>query len=337
MTTPKKSYHWIQKRIESLDPYVDYEEIYRLSASYGGNDFVNSLIYALVFPNFVVTEHGARAVWREDGGKVFAAATARVEETATSNDTWWYYGPSDPRTQKSVEKINKRHEYWAKQYPGDFSHNEDYVYTLAFSAIFMHRLRLRLGLSGVSEKVKIASYIFMSEMAKLFYSEGRVPLTDWPPSWDGLIKYCEDFENSPRPSYEQGHLIASAIYEHFAFRWFPPSMRWLGRAIPTSLSLPTTLAAHRITPPNPVLKAIIVFALGCLLWVMETLGPDPQSAYLPELEQLPKEQKAERAREFQQLDHAFAPYFAARPENLSIGCPFRSNMKLQTSKIVDMD
>ncbi|KAF2501402.1 hypothetical protein BU16DRAFT_198760 [Lophium mytilinum] len=337
MTTLKPSYRWIQKRIETLDPYKDYEEIYRLSVSYGGNDFINNLIYTLIFPNFVVTEHGARVVWREDGGKVFAAATGRVEQTATANDTWWYYGPSDPRTQKSVEKINKLHESWAKQYPGDFSHNDDYIYTLAFSAVFMHRLRLRLGLCGVSEKIKIASYIFMSDMVKLFYAEGRVPLTDWPNSWDGLIKYCEDFENQPRPGSEQGHLIASAIYEHFAFRWFPPPMRWLGRAIPISLTLPSTLAAHKVTPPNPLLKAIILFAFGWLIWVMETLGPDPQSAFLPELEQMSKTQQTERAKEHKQLDRAFPSYFAARPGNQSIGCPFRSNMKLQTSKVVEME
>lgn len=62
MTAPKKPYKWIGKEIESLDPYTDYEKIFRLSASYGGNDFINNLIYTLIFPNFVVTEHGAETI-----------------------------------------------------------------------------------------------------------------------------------------------------------------------------------------------------------------------------------------------------------------------------------
>ena len=323
MATSTKSYRWIQKDLEQSDPYVDYEAIFRLVTCYGSNDFINSLIYTLIFPNFVVTEHGARVVWREDGGKVLRAATSRVEQTQTTNDTWWYYGPSDVRTQKSVEKINRLHTHWAKRYPGHFSHNDDYVYTLAYSAIFMHRLRLRLGLSGFSEKVKIASYLFMSDMIKLFYSEGGVPITDWPESWDGLIAYCEAFENAPRPGSNEGHLIATAIYEHFAFRFFWPSMRWLGLAIPKSLTLPTTLKAHRIEPPSPLLQAAIVFVLGWLMWLMETFGPDPTSAFLPEWENMPKEKQVARRKEHEKLDQQFPKYYATRPNSV-MGCPFQT-------------
>jgi len=128
----------------------------------------------------MVTDHGAKTIWRGDGGKVFCAATSRVEQTETRNDAWWYYDPSDPRTQQSVEKINQLHAFVAKKYPGNFSHNENYIYTMAFSAIFMHCLRLHMGLSDIPEKVQIASHIFMWEMVKLFYSEGRVPVHSWP-------------------------------------------------------------------------------------------------------------------------------------------------------------
>ncbi|CAJ2505016.1 Uu.00g124100.m01.CDS01 [Anthostomella pinea] len=331
--TSKNPYKWIQKELETLDPYVDYENIYRLVTCYGTNDFINNLIYTLIFPNFVVWEWGARVVWREDGGKVFGSATARVEETQTKNDTWWWHGPSDPRTQKSVEIINQRHAYWNKRYPGDFAHNEDYVYTLAFSAVFMHRLRLRPGLSGVPEKVKIANYLFMTDMGKLFYSltpdGSHVPLKDWPVDFDGLIAYCEIVENADKPGSDQGHMIASAIYEHFAFRWFSPPFRWLGRAISKSLSLPSTLATHRIQPPNPILKWLILTVSGWLLWLMEMFGPDPTVAFLPEWEQMPKDKMAERKKEQNGIDRRFSEYFAAMPQNQGMGCPFQMTMKMK--------
>ncbi|KPM46340.1 hypothetical protein AK830_g86 [Neonectria ditissima] len=169
---PQRSYHWIQKAIDSLDAEVDYELIWRLMSCYRSSDFMNNLVYALTFPNFVVTSHGAEAVWRSDGGKVVHHGTQRVEDTETYNMTWWFYGPSDKRCRDAVERINKLHARLARQYPGNFSHNEDYVYTTAFSAILMHRLRERLGLSGFSEKEKMAAHHFWRDMTPLFTVEG---------------------------------------------------------------------------------------------------------------------------------------------------------------------
>ena len=95
MARGKKSYKWINKTIESLDPQKDYAEIFRLSMSYGGNDFMNTLIYSLVFPNFIVTEWGARAVWREDGGKVLKKAGNRSRECGLV--VLWPTRPSNQR------------------------------------------------------------------------------------------------------------------------------------------------------------------------------------------------------------------------------------------------
>ncbi|KAL2070156.1 hypothetical protein VTL71DRAFT_13182 [Oculimacula yallundae] len=329
--TVKRPCKWIAKELSSLDPYTDYEKIFRISTSYGGNDFINSLIYALIFPNFIVTEHGARVVWRNDGGKVLNTATARVEHTELANDTWWYYGPSNIRTQKSVEAINRLHARWAKQYPGAFSHNEDYIYTLAFSAIFMHRLRLRMGLSGFSEKVKIASHIFMGEMVPLFRAEGGVELTGWPQDWDGLITFCEEYESKGGKGSHRGHLIANAIYDHFAFRWFTPSLRWLGRAIPISLTTPRTLAANKIERPNVVLRIFIVSLFGWLIWIMETFGPDPQHVFLQDYENMSKEDLAIRKQDHKNLDNAFAAHFVSEYQNPGAGCPYRTDPKLWAS------
>lgn len=338
MTEPKvkatkRPYKWIAKELEPLDPYKDYEKIFRLTASYGGNDFINNLIYTQVFPNFIVTEHGALAVWREDGGKVYTAATSRVEQTEVYNDTWWYYGPSSPKTQKSVEAINKLHAHWAKQYPGAFSHDEDYVYTLAYVATFMHRLRLRMGLSGAPEKVQIASYIFMGEMIKLFRAEGGALVTGWPESWDGLMEFVEEFESRTFPRNPRGEMIATAIYEHFAYRFFPPSLRWLGMALVLSLSLPSTLAHHRIDPPNFILKATILYLFGCLIWLVETFGPDPQTAWIPDhYETMSEEEASQRKKEHKQLDCAYASYFMSRHTDTWVGCPY-ADFKMRAAQM----
>ncbi|KAK0642832.1 hypothetical protein DIS24_g8642 [Lasiodiplodia hormozganensis] len=322
------AYHWINREIESLDPHTDYERIYRLSTGYGLNDFANNLIYALTFPNFVVTPHGAEVVWRDDGGKVLSKATQREEETQNNNALWWYYGPNDPRTQKSIEGINKLHKYWAKKYPGRFSDNEDYVYTLAFSVILVHRLRLRLGLRGWSEKQKIAAHLFWQDMAKYFVTEEDNHLIGFPSDWDATVKYCEEFENTPREGTERGHLIAEAIYSQFGFRYFPRPLHWLGRAMPIALSLPSTLKVHKIDPINPVLEAVIIWVVGAMFWIMETLLPDPspEKAWWPNMETMEQGEKVSRQKELRQVDQAFKPFFASSHANHWPGCPFHAAM-----------
>lgn len=302
--------HWIAARIEQLNPYTQYEEIYRLSTAYNLSDFMNNMIYGITFPNFVVTEWGARAVWREDGGKVLHGSTSRVEATETNNMKWWYYGPSDQRCLDSVDHINQLHERLEKNTPNCFTHNEDFVYTLAFSSILSHRLMERLGLPGWTEKQKIASHLFWQELSKHFKSAGHVDLHGYPKSWDESIKYCEDFENSPKPGSEQGHLIAEAIYEQFAFRYFPYGLRWLGRSIQVALSQPTTLATHKIKPVNPVLKVVIVYLVGSFMWFM-SLFPDPEPGDVLIEKQLnaPKEVRISRTKNMVQVDKAFCPYF----------------------------
>ena len=322
-----EGYHWIAKTIDQLDPETDYETIWRLMTSYHLGDFMNNLVYSLTFPNFIVTPHGANAVWREDGGKVLNKATLRVEETENNNATWWWYGPSDPRARKSIAGINALHAKWAKVYPGHFSYNEDYVYTLAFSAILMHRLRLRLGLSGFTEKEKIAAHHFWRDMSQYFVVEGGAPVHGFPKDWDDAIKFCEDFEHAPREGTEQGHLIAQAIYEHFSFRYFPSALRWLGKSIPMALSLPTTLKTLKIKPVNPILAACIVWFVGTMMWLAETLLPDPKDAFWPAMEAMDEEQRRTRNRMMARVDKKYAPYFKSRHQNEWPGCPYHMALR----------
>lgn len=321
-----KGYHWIQREIQKLDPEADYEIIWRLMTSYHLSDFMNNLIYGLTFPNFIVTKWGAEVVWREDGGKVVHKATMRVEETENNNMTWWYYGPSDVRTKKSVDDINRRHDYWASKYPGNFAYNDDYIYTLAFSAVLMHRLRLRLGLSGFSHNEKVAAHHFWRDMTGLFYAEGRVPLHGFPDDFDSCLSFCEAYEHTQKPSCEKGRMIALAIYNQFAFRYFPPVLRRFGASIPIALSLETTLDTLQITPVNRVWKFLITFFVGWMMYLAEVLLPDPKEAYFPSvLENLDAEGRRARKAELMKTDKGFAPHFVHHyGSSFPGGCPVMS-------------
>ena len=72
-TRPRR---WIAAEIESLDPATDYEAIWRLTSSYGLNDFALNLVYAHRSPTS--TYH------RTDLSRCGTAATARTSSAPCS-------------------------------------------------------------------------------------------------------------------------------------------------------------------------------------------------------------------------------------------------------------
>ncbi|WPA99352.1 uncharacterized protein RHO25_003969 [Cercospora beticola] len=200
MTESKKApYKWIAAKIESLDPYKNYEEIVRLTTCYQANDFMNNLIYSITFPQLMKPEWAARAIWREDGGKVLHKATVRCEDSEYHNMTWLFYGPSDKRCLDSIAYVNNLHaRLEAKVTPGCYGHNDDYVYTLASAALIGQRFATTLGLPRLTTKQKIATHLFWQEMSKHFESHHpggeRKPLTGFPESWEEMEKRCGQHE-----------------------------------------------------------------------------------------------------------------------------------------------
>ena len=187
----------------------------------------------------------------------------------------------------------------------------------------MHRLRLQMGLPGISEKEKIAAHIFWREMAKLFYAENETPLHGYPDDFDGLVKFCEDFENTPRPKPERTNLITTAIYEQFVFRFFPKDLHWLGHQLLRSMALPTTLETAQIDPPYPMAKEVLPKLIGLVMWHQETQMDDPERSYIEERDALPTEEKKEIKAAINALDKAFPAFYAPKYKDdpKFAGCP----------------
>jgi hypothetical protein len=329
MNTPKK---WIRQEIESLDPHKDYVRIWQLCSGYGTNDFINNLMYTLTFPNFIVSDYGSEVVWRDDGGKVLHRAGSRMEQTQNANALWWWYGPHDERTRKAVDSINRLHAYWAGKYPGVFSHNVDYVYVFAYTAVAMHRLRLQMGAPGISEKEQVAAHKFWGEMSKLFVAENNVPIHGYPDDFAGLLKLCEDYENTPRPKPERTNLVTTAIHEQFVFRFFPEELHWLGHQLVRSLTLPTTLEAASIDLPYPPAKEVLPKFMGLIFWYLENMLDDPPRSYIEEREAMSDQARENLKATIKELDKKFAPHFVSKYKDdpKFMGCPFHAAMGAQT-------
>ena len=308
----RPSRRWIAREIERLDPDRDYAAIWRLTSSYGLNEFSLNLVYAHLLPHFYVPSHGADTVWDEGDGKVMQRATQRVEDTVRNNLIWWFYGPSHQKTRTSVENINRLHAFHARKRPGAFAHQEDYVYALAFSAASLHRFFHKLGLPGYTAKQKVAAHRFWQEMGALFVDEAGDPIMDFPEDWDALIAFLEEFESRPWPAHGNGAIVTAAVMDQFAFRFFPAPLHWLARAIVASTYHPTCWRVHSVPVPSAPLRAVLLRAVGAGIRLQRAVLPDARRAYQEDLEALSREDRAGRARAIRTLDDEFAAFFRRR-------------------------
>ena len=317
MTSLLKPHKWIDAEIARLDPDVDWAQIYRLSNAYRPNDFMLDLVYAHVFPHFMVPAHGAEPVWRDGAdAKVVNRASVRADDTSWHNMLWWYYGPDHPETQKSVTTINNIHAHYAQQYPNGFTQYYDYVHVWCFSAATMHRLLLKMGLPGLSENEQIAAHRFWKEIGKLFVVPGddgpRHPVDDYPADFAGILAWLEEFESRDWPLNEKGASTSKAVLEQFLFRYFPRPLRPLMRAVIMSFYADSVLKAYAFTPPPRPVKAVLRRGAGLLMAMGNRFQPDPVDSYVERRLQQSDEQRTKRARSMRQQDDAFAQYFRQR-------------------------
>ncbi|MCZ4587575.1 hypothetical protein O4328_28470 [Rhodococcus opacus] len=281
-----KGYKWIVAERESLDPYVDYEKIWKLSTCYYVNDFMMNFLYTTGFPHFILPPHGGEVMYRANTGKAIHQPDKRESDTAKHFWRWFEMGPSDLATQQSIKQVNAIHQGIAKKYPGRYTNLEDFTYTMCWIGADMHRLRLRVGLSGYTENQKIATHLYWQEIAKLFRGENPesrpgnpvfdAPISDFPTSFDGMLEYMDKYEAIDYPYTEGGAATCEAIIDQFSHRWFPKGTRFLGRQMILSLLDESPHRVHRLPYPNVLVRKVMEFGFAAVVYTQERILPDPK-------------------------------------------------------------
>jgi hypothetical protein len=149
-------------------------------------------------------------------------------------------------------------------------------------------------------------------MAALFVDEHGKKIIDFPPDWDSLIAFIEDFESRSWPSTRTGAMATQAVLDQFAHRWFPAPLRSLGRALAASTMHPNCWATHRVEVPPAVVRRILLRTTGLLIRTGQVIAPDPERTYYEELDSLTKEQRVARSRRIRSFDEEFSHAFRQR-------------------------
>ena len=273
---------WIAREIEKLDPYEDYAQIMKLAVIYRSNDAFMDLIYSITFPNFITGNDGARSVVRDGKGKTLRHMERRMNDTSQHILIWCEYGPDHDYTKMSINSLNQLHKFWSKHYADAFDHTEDWTYVICYEVTLFHRLMLRVGAKGLTEKEQIASYEFYRRIAPHFVRPLTGDALPFPmQNFEECMAFVEEYENTRRMPNKCKDAIVEYMFGAFSRRHFPRMLQPFARQLTYALTPEGTLANYRIKP-NPVGKWLARRAFRAFLWIGENLAPDPKVSH-PEL------------------------------------------------------
>ncbi|WP_217567245.1 hypothetical protein [Streptomyces sp. GbtcB7] len=262
---------WVEKEIAQLDPEVDYEKIIGLIVGYQLNEFVLNLSYAVSFMNVIQASHGSETLMHTR--KVTDHQQKRFDDSLDYLVEWYVLGPSHPDVRKSITRLNRRHMALARQLPGNFADHDDFIQPLALMALFSHRLRIDVGLSGMPDNLRIAFHHWLRDLSKLFETETG-PIRGFPDDFDGIVAFAEKFEDRDYPTTEHGRVAAAALVQQFAERWFPRPLWPLGRAIVLAVTPEKVRGVHGLPHPNRVAARLVRWGFRLLLGAQERFLPD---------------------------------------------------------------
>ena len=274
-STEARGYKWIAKEIERLDPATDYERIWALSTTYYVGDFEMNFLYSTGFPHFILPPWGGETIARNGTGKFLTQMNKREKDTADHFWLWFENGPSSMKTKEAVERVNRIHLAIEKKLPGNFSHNEDFVYTMCWIGADLHRLRLRIGMPGYTENQKLAVHLYWQELSTLMRS-AKGAITDFPEDFEGMLAYLATYEQTDWEFSPEGATTCEYTIKQFQQRWFPPGFRWIGKKMLLAMWDEPVHRVHRQPEVTWFTRKFFEFGLKMTFLMQERVLPDPK-------------------------------------------------------------
>lgn len=310
----KKGWKWIAREIERLDPNKDYDRIWELSTCYYLNDIIINIIYTTGIQCFTQPPEGSILLTLNHKGKSVERKQDRAIDTLQHFWKWFEFGPRHPDVADSIEYVNRTHAAMSAKLPGAFP-SRDFIYTSCWTGCNYHRLRQEIGLKGYTENQKIAVHRYWTEMMKNFRGqEGYI--TDYPKSFDEMLKFMADYEAHPWPKVETGKELANALTEQFCERWFPWGFRWIGRQTILALQNKKIRDLMQMGDPNPIMMLLVRKGMATYVYFRENIWRDPKFS-TPERARMKKIRPA---------FHGEPPKAKRTPDSTS-ACPFHSVLR----------
>jgi hypothetical protein len=270
-----RGYKWIARTIERLDPERDYALIWKLTAGYYPNDLINNLGYALAMARITQNPYGSEVLLRRSG-KAKDRQQQRANDTLAHNWRWMEFGPDHVEAQRSIERVNRIHEAFAKTTPEAFP-DDDYIYTACISATLPEDIRRMAGLPGFNRKQRIAAHIFWRNLVmKMRGPGGYINVERFPKSFEDMRSFIREFDSRPWPDTETGRELAQYLIQQFSEAPFPKALRGMGRQMVLTFQEPRIRQLRGMGDPNPIAAWLIKRTFLLLGAFAEYVLPDPK-------------------------------------------------------------
>lgn len=233
------------RRIESLDPRIDYEEICRLDLLYEFPfDTARSLEFAL-FRTFCSPSIGATL----DTTKEFELrAQRRYDDTDLLLSEIMEGGIGSERGLRAVRRMNQLHGRYRIS-------NEDLLYVLSTFVLEPIRWNARFGWRPLIEKEKLALFTFWLALGR------RMNIRDIPVTLEDLQQLNVDYERRNFRYSDASRRVGEATREMFLAWFLPRLLRPAGRPFIHAILDDPVLEAFGWRRPPRFLRALVSGAL----------------------------------------------------------------------------
>lgn len=262
---------WVDKEIARLNPETDYERIVSLVANYKMNEMVMNLNYCVGFMSNILPKGGTDVV--HGTGKAESRPQARYYNTTDPFWTWFIHGPSDAKTQQSVERINRFHAVLYEKYPDSFRENDDWLIAVAMFTIGADRMRAAVGAPPQHRHVQIAFHHFWRDISRQVRTMDGT-LRDFPATYEELWAFADDFEQRDYPPAPYGEQIFNSFVAQFHVKNFPrKSERWVRNLVMTFLPA-AVIRRHRLAPPDTLAVWVNRAVWRGIFFALDHFAPD---------------------------------------------------------------
>jgi len=240
----------VSRRIASLDPVHDADQISRLSlVVLHGHPALTYALFTVAFMKQVAVPTMARTLYRRGNGDIVRATALRNDDTIVFFGHLLDHGPDSEVGTAWIQRLNEIHAHFPIR-------NDDSLYTLATLALAPHAITASLGRSPFTQAELEAQWRCWRRVAQ------RQGITDIPACRDLLSTWASAYEHAEYAPSPEGRAISASLVEAFAERVLPRLLRPLADEIIAAVSPPALRQVHNLPEPRQIVQRTVRSAIG---------------------------------------------------------------------------
>jgi uncharacterized protein (DUF2236 family) len=256
--------HW-QRRIEQLDPDVEFVEIYRIMAGYEFPwDMTQSLGLAL-YRTYAVPSIGELLA---QTGEFERRTHKRYADTGLILDAIVEHGFASATGRAAIRRMNQMHGSYAIS-------NDDMRYVLSTFVVIPMRWMDRFGWRPMSETERVASANYYRELGR------HMNIKDAPAGYQEFAAHLDAYEREHFAYSPGGRAVSDATLVLLA-SFYPRPLRPLLRRSTLALLDPPLREAFRYADPGTATRALTVAGLRARALIERRLPPRRRPRYVRE-------------------------------------------------------